>query len=65
MLTSSGDMFIAAVAAVVVVVAEVVDIDTATDRQTGRQTRTHRLHLSYICSNRPRCLRQAVSCSSL
>jgi len=63
MLTSSGDMFIAAVAAVVVVVAEVVDIDTATDRQTGRQTRTHRPR--YICSNRPRCLRQAVSCSSL
>jgi len=31
MLTASGDMFIAVVAAVVVVVAEVVDIDTATD----------------------------------
>ena len=31
MLTASGDMFIAVVAEVVVVVAEVVDIDTATD----------------------------------
>jgi len=31
MLTASGDMFIAVVAAGVVVVAEVVDIDTATD----------------------------------
>ena len=31
MLTASGDMFIAVVATVVVVVAEVVDIDTATD----------------------------------